>query len=131
MEKIKSYIESDMGKNLLILLIVILVSTGSFFLGRLSKQSENKGVKIEYPAPLQAQPGNIISSLESSIPVAKPKVSITKTETNRGYVASKRGRKYYPVGCPAAENLKVENRIYFKTAGEATEAGYTASSSCD
>ena len=40
------------------------------------------------------------------------------------FVASQRGKKYYPVGSSAGEQLIPENRIYFKTAEEAEKAGY-------
>ncbi|MBI3336642.1 hypothetical protein HYZ98_03710 [Candidatus Peregrinibacteria bacterium] len=40
------------------------------------------------------------------------------------FLASKRGKKYYPVGSAAGEQLVPENRIYFKTAEEAEKAGY-------
>jgi len=45
-------------------------------------------------------------------------------------LASSRGKKYYPVDCPAANNIKNENRVYFKTASEAEAKGYTLSGSC-
>lgn len=48
MEKIKQFIESEKGKDILVIIIVILVSLGSFTLGRLSKGTESTGVKIEY-----------------------------------------------------------------------------------
>ena len=40
------------------------------------------------------------------------------------FVASKRGKKYYPVGSSAGEQLVPENRIYFKTEEDAKGAGY-------
>lgn len=40
------------------------------------------------------------------------------------FVASRRGKNYYPVAARAAERLKPENRIYFRTGEEAEEMGY-------
>jgi hypothetical protein len=40
------------------------------------------------------------------------------------FVASKQGKKYYPVGSAQAENLKPENRLYFPDAAAAEAAGY-------
>jgi hypothetical protein len=40
------------------------------------------------------------------------------------FVASKRGKKYYPIGSPSAEKLSPANRVYFQTAQEAEKAGY-------
>lgn len=52
MEKIKQIItnslDSDTGKDILTVLIVILVGLGSFGLGRLSKVEPKKGLKIAY-----------------------------------------------------------------------------------
>lgn len=40
------------------------------------------------------------------------------------YVASKRGKNYYPVDSSTGEGIVPENRIYFETAAEAIAAGY-------
>jgi len=48
MEKIKSFIESEKGKDILTVLIVILVGLGAFELGRLSKQTNTNDIKINY-----------------------------------------------------------------------------------
>ncbi|MBI5139725.1 hypothetical protein HZA26_03910 [Candidatus Nomurabacteria bacterium] len=49
MNKIKQFIESEKGRDLLVIIIVILVSLTSFLLGRLSKGANHAGVRIEYP----------------------------------------------------------------------------------
>jgi hypothetical protein len=41
------------------------------------------------------------------------------------FVASRRGKRYYPVSSAAAERLVPENRIYFERAEEAEAAGYS------
>lgn len=40
------------------------------------------------------------------------------------FLASKRGKKYYPVFSSAGERIKPSNRIYFETAKQAQSAGY-------
>ena len=53
--KIKLFIESEKGKDILVALIVIMVGLGSFELGRLSEENDSSGIKIlpagagEYP----------------------------------------------------------------------------------
>jgi len=127
MEKIKSFIESEKGKDILVVLIVILVGLGSFELGRLSKSanSSSSGVKIEYPNQPQNQlldqEANVLSTIESTQ---------ASQNNEKGFFASNRGSKYYPVGCDAGKSLKQENRIYFNTREEAVAAGYELSSSC-
>lgn len=115
MEKIKQFIKSEKGKDILIVIIVILVGLGSFELGRLSKESKNSGIKIEYPDQIENQEANVISSVKSS---------------GKNFFASNRGSKYYPVGCAGGQNIVQENRIYFATGEEADRAGYELSSSC-
>ena len=129
MEKIKQFIESEKGKDILTVAIVILVGLGSFGLGRLSKQSSSPGIKIEYTG----EESNVIAS-EVVNPYNSPNISNIPPKTQKvssgNYFASNRGQKYYPVGCSAGKTIKQENRIYFSTSTQAEKAGYTLSSSC-
>ncbi len=141
MEKIKPFItsslESEKGKTILTILIVICVGLASFQLGRLSKNdSSTSGIKITYPPELQSitnQPANVLTATEN-LPKATstiPKNSISSTTSKSYFFASKRGHKYYPAGCSAGKSIKQENRIYFANSTEAQNAGYELSSSCD
>jgi len=56
--------------------------------------------------------------------------SLVKTSDNGAYVASNRGKMYYPIDCSAGNSLKQENKIYFKTSLEAEAAGYKRSAAC-
>ncbi|MDO8469253.1 MAG: hypothetical protein Q7S29_05875 [Candidatus Peribacter sp.] len=51
------------------------------------------------------------------------KIEITVPSGMR-FVASRRGKKYYPVDSASASNLAPSNRVYFRTAEEAERAGY-------
>ncbi len=121
MEKIKSFLAGEAGKDSLVIFIVILVGFGSFELGRLSKTSSSDGIKVEYASGM-AQ--NVVSAAE---PV---KTQVSGNTGAKAFFASNRGSKYYPAGCTAGQNLKPENRIYFSTSAEAEKAGYELSSSC-
>jgi hypothetical protein len=128
MQKIKAYIGSEQGKDVLVVLIVILVGLGSFELGRLSMgTNSSSGIKIEYPELSTSQAANAeiaATSQKTSAPQPKPKVAVEI------YFASKRGHKYYPAGCAAGKTIKMENRVYFDTRAQAEAAGYELSSSC-
>lgn len=128
MEKIKQFVEGDTGKDVLVIIIIILVGLGSFGLGRLSKNADS-GLKIEYPN----QEANTISSLNKSLfnlPL-NSNISENNKKINSGnYFASNRGTKYYSLGCSAGKTIKEENRIYFKTSTAAQEAGYELSTAC-
>lgn len=64
-------------------------------------------------------------------------VNITSTTLNinnldiNGFVASKRGKYYYPVTCDLAKNLSPSNLIYFDTEEKAIIAGYQRQTKCD
>ncbi len=47
MEKIKQFIQSEKGKDIFIVIIIILVGLGSFELGRLSNETSSKGGDIK------------------------------------------------------------------------------------
>jgi hypothetical protein len=121
MEKIKQFIESELGKDILVVFIVILVGLGSFELGRLSKTSNSSGLKIEYLGESQnqgeIQAGNVIQAFNNN------------SENN--FFASSKGSKYYSLGCSGGKTIKQENRIYFATGEEAEQAGYALSTSCN
>lgn len=134
MQKIKSFIESDEGKNILTVVILILVGLSSFGLGRLSKLNESGGLKIQYPVPLEA---NVISSPSTPSTLPKPSTKApaappkaTQSVTAKTFFASSRGNKYYSIGCSGGKTIKQENRVYFATKEEAENAGYELSASC-
>ena len=47
------------------------------------------------------------------------------------FVASSRGKYYYPVDCNLADSLKEENKIYFKTEQDAESRGYIYNTRCN
>jgi len=126
MEKIKPFItnslESQVGKDILTIIIVILVGLGSFGLGRLSKNPRNEGIKIEYK-------GEVINQQGSAIKAIKELESTGKASAGP-FFASSRGSKYYPSGCSAGKSIKQGNRVYFESKVVAESAGYSLSTSC-
>jgi hypothetical protein len=126
MEKIKHFLESEKGKNILIILVIILVGLGSFELGRMSVNKPLNDSKID----LISQEANVLKSTQNE--VLEQKYEFKGVDLNgKEYFASSRGTKYYPFGCSAGKSIKEENRIYFATEDEAIKAGYSKSSSCN
>jgi hypothetical protein len=125
MEKIKQFIETDKGKDVLVVIIIILVGLGSFELGRLSKESSNTGINVEYGD----QGANVINATENENTV-NTDISNNQKIISKSFFASSRGSKYYSISCGAGKTIKEENRVYFNTSTEAEKAGYTLSSSC-
>lgn len=52
MQKIKHFLESEKGKDIMVVIIVILVGLGSFMLGRLSNENKGTGIQVEYKESL-------------------------------------------------------------------------------
>lgn len=130
MQKIKLFIESDTGKDIMMIIIIILVGLGAFELGRLSKDSPKEGIKVEYEG-LGANIIDSISQNEANTAKVSNSLNNTNQKINSGnFFASNRGSKYYSISCGAGKTIKEENRIYFKTSREAEDAGYELSSSC-
>ena len=123
MEKIKHFIESNKGKDILTVIIVILVASASFELGRLSKNSTSSDLKIEY----SNQEANAITAYQDT---SKTTISDNSYTGIKNFFASNRGKKYYSIGCSAGKTIKGENRIYFSTSAEAEKSGYSKSTSC-
>ena len=143
MEKIKQSfketIQSEKGKDIMTVIIVILVGLGSFGLGRLSKVDSPPGIKIEYAsqeanAIQAAQYSNVLPARNASHNEAGgQKTAITtnsENSTGKNFFASNRGKKYYSIGCSAGKTIVHENRVYFATREEAEQAGYELSASC-
>ncbi len=136
MEKIKQFIAGERGKDILILIILVLVGLASFGLGRLSVVGDGKGLKIQY-LDGDNQSASVVKSIsyaEMPQPV-KQAISMNSTINNpttssKSFFASSRGSKYYPANCSAGKSIKIANRVYFATRDEAQRAGYEPSSSC-
>ena len=106
-------------KNLWLFGLGFLSITLSFSLGIII------GANIISRPPLIIQK-ELITSIEES--------AIEKTITEPKefpFVASSRGKYYYPVDCSLANGLKEENKIYFKTQQEAENNGYIYNTRCD
>lgn len=141
-EKIKSLAQNSRNKDILSIIVIIIVSFGSFFLGRNSTTNtktsqvqifEAKGIVEKNFEKPTSNTNTTSQSITTDNPVANAGASTGDQNiyAKGNYLASSRGKKYYPIDCPAAQNIKEANRIYFKTAGEAETKGYTLSSSCN
>jgi len=139
MEKIKSFIESEKGKDLLIILIIILVGIASFLLGRLSKEGQNDQFKVIYPKD-QANAISGLNEAQNGLNLQKNANLNQNTVLDKSsdisipkgnFFASKRGKKYYTLGCSAGKTIKDSNKVWFDTGEEAVSAGYELSSSCN
>ncbi|OHA26624.1 MAG: hypothetical protein A3C06_01840 [Candidatus Taylorbacteria bacterium RIFCSPHIGHO2_02_FULL_46_13] len=92
-------------KDFFVLIVMILVSLGSFALGRLSALESAPTQTIQEKAIVhEAISANIQSGM---------------------FVASKTGTKYYFPWCGVARNIKDGSKVWFVSVEEAKSAGYT------
>lgn len=121
--KINAFLKKKEGKDLLIVLIILLTSFASFGLGVLSERMGR---------------GEPVHLLTESAAAGLSQEELNKEETvvvpNRdpgGYVvASKNGSKYHFPWCSGAQSIKEENKIWFNSIEEARAAGYLPASNC-
>lgn len=124
-------------EGFLIVLIVILASTGSFGLGYLSgKESAGADVIIQQPVSREETQGEVAgvsSEMSTQVSVKRSAQQTPSREVvpSAGqYVASKKGTKYHLPWCPGAKAMNEENKIYFNSKEEAEAAGYTPAVNC-
>lgn len=141
LEKIKSLAQNSRNKDILSILTIIIISFGSFFLGR-NSATNNTTSQVSIIGASSVVNQNNSSKYAKTAPYTQNDLNDNMMgDSNTGvdvniyakgnYLASSRGKKYYPVDCPASQNIKEANRIYFKTANEAESKGYTLSTSCN
>lgn len=102
-------------KDVFIALLMILTSSLSYGLGRLSKIEANR------------LPVTITAPTSSPIKLVNPPAV---AENDNRLVASKKGTKYYFPWCGGRGTIKAENRIYFVTEQAALAAGLTRAGNC-
>lgn len=117
--KIGSFVKAKQQILLLSALEIALLGT-VFSFGIITGKTQFRTEPIILEGVTPISPEEVLASI-----VNKPKSSASGE-----YVASSRGKMYYPVECSAGNNLKPENKIYFKTSAEAEAAGYKRSSAC-
>lgn len=134
-QKIKAFLDSPKGHDLLVILIIVATAAGSFMLGKITQKEASPVVINTDPnlilrTPQQAQIAKSGGSTAAVVNAAQS-LDASPTGPKGDYVASKRGKKYYPVDCSAASSLKESNKIYFQTVEEAEAKGYSLSTSCN
>ena len=97
-------------------LVIILVASLSFGIGRLSVVSQREGIKIEYDQSLITNTAAVVNA-----PVGNSAGEV---------VASKNGSKYHYQYCSGAKQIAEKNKIVFASPTAAEAAGYVLASNC-
>ncbi len=85
--------------------------------------------------------GEVVNTADLKAKMERTKVNTVKITTTTtldlnmvsasGFLASKRGKYFYPVGCKLADGLSKANLIYFESEEKAVEAGFIRQIKCD
>ena len=127
------------GADLVIVLIIALVGTASFGLGKLSAIEKKKTPIVVYKtdqALLSAVLRNSTMTTEgeggaSSDSRAAQSSAVATLAASKGLVfSSKTGKKYYYPWCSGADRIKEVNKVWFGTIEQARAAGLTPISGC-
>lgn len=121
--------EGSLLKKLFLSLVIILVATLSFGVGRLTSGGERGGIKLELeeklttdnqlPTASRSQTANIINAVT-------PPSGLTAGSV----VGSSKGTKYHYVHCPGAKQISEANKITFASPQHAEASGYTLAGNC-
>ncbi|PIR83376.1 hypothetical protein COU19_00725 [Candidatus Kaiserbacteria bacterium CG10_big_fil_rev_8_21_14_0_10_56_12] len=104
-EKCKSSL-TRIPRDVLVVSVLVLASTASFFLGYLAGRDARQGSE---PAPTG---------------------SVTPLGTPAEVVTSSSGSRYYPLNCPAAQRIVEQNRRYYASPELARAQGYEPADNC-
>ena len=114
-------------KDIAILLVVLITSFLSFFLGFLAGKDTSRA----YESSALFLEKNTTSSAIEVFGDPEGRGVLRESIPEGGHVvASKNGSKYYLPWCGGVNTIKEENKIWFASAEEAKIAGYTPATNC-
>lgn len=138
---IKDIIFSEEGglkisEDIFIVLLILLIGTASFGLGKLSA-FEKKKTPISILKTKEAMYATVLDSSQgnynqgTSNLTDSPENKNTNNSSQKGIVvASKSGTKYYYPWCSGVSRIKEENKVWFVSIEDARSAGLTPASGC-
>lgn len=137
-------IKRPLLRRLFLALVIILVASLSFGLGRLSGGKDNSPIKISFDPAVTAllspsnegkpQTASAVEAFKGSVPSISTQENSSQVvpgpRSTGGVVASKNGSKYHFSYCPGAKQIKEANKIYFDTPAAAEASGFTLAANC-
>ncbi len=110
--------------DLYIIIMIILVGTASYGLGKISSYEKGKT-----PISVLKTKEYMLSTVSEGV-FETEKNNVQNTNTSGEVVASKSGTKYYHPWCSGVSRIKEENKVWFKTIEEARSTGLTPATNC-
>lgn len=108
--------KSNIIIGLSVVAVVVAVVVGMSFMSKPGKGNE------------PARAAEVAKIAPAATPIAS--VGTSSASQSGSFVASKNGKKYFPVDCGSAKTIKEENRVYFGSDTEAVQAGYERTTAC-
>ena len=129
-QKIKYFLGSSKGLLFLHILVLLGVGFMSFLFGYFMKNSiDNEGDMV--PPVKIILPENLMYKSVQSANIAPKTKSISSVALKDAqFMASKRGKNYYPISCSSGSSIKESNRVYFNSKESAENKGYKLSLQC-
>ncbi len=112
-------------------IVIALVAFAGFGLGRLSAlEGKKTSILIERSSTLLSVSSS--SSPNETVPDKNlAPIEIIQNSSEKSFVASKSGTKYYLPWCGIVSKIKEENKIWFASEAEARKAGYISATNCN
>ncbi len=114
-------------RRLFLALVIILVATLSFGVGRLTAPATQEGIRVEYDEKLTTN--NQQPTTNSPKNQTANVLSSTKTNSLE-VVGSVNSNKYHYLHCPGAKQISEKNKISFASPQAAEASGYTLAANC-
>jgi len=103
------------GKKIILTTVIFLMVSLAFSLGFIM------GGKIIHRPPL---------IIDKELIIKPEEIAAKGSQGEYQFVASSRGKYYYPIDCSLAENLSEANKIFFNSKEEAESRGYIFQTKC-
>jgi hypothetical protein len=127
-EKIKHFKEFVTKDRIFMPILIVLVGTASFGLGRLSAYEKGQDRPIEIIGPEATVPKNETAAAANA--VVPQKQGNTASQQDGKVVGSKNGTKYHFPWCSGAQRIAEANKVWFDSIEAAKAAGYTPAANC-
>ena len=116
-QKIYNFSETEISEKTIPVLTFFQIENGELS-GKITEGEAR--IQIENSEISTIKPGEFSMNITEILPMLR---EIPHPE-NMKFVASKRGKKYYPIDSPRAFLVTVKNRVFFKTREEAEKKGF-------
>ena len=116
----------SLSNDFLLVLVLILVATASFGLGRFSYKDDAKRELMVGNIDLNSVSASAYSATQKSGSIGAEQLP----QGDGSVVGSKKGTKYHYPWCPGAKQISEANMVYFTSTEKARDAGYTPAGNC-